>query len=343
MGFPAKVKTVNPAVVESRGSNSESSTQISVKGMTCMSCVKNIESNISEVLGVIKISVSLENEQATVLYDPMKVLPSKIAESIDDMGFEANVIEHPKSLITRIVVEGMTCQSCVKNIETNLKTKSGVDVIRVSLADKEAFIIYNPDKTNPEILREAIDDMGFEASFPRQSSVELEFDLLAERNSTKSGASEQECEISILGMTCMSCVRNIEGNIKDKPGIISIKVNLEKENGIVKYNELVITPEHIAEMIDDMGFEAKVAVSGARIDATAAVVVNIGGMTCQSCVNTIEGTISKNPGVKSIKVFLADQKGEIEYNPNRVTPQMLRDAIEDMGFEASLPGNAYLS
>lgn len=335
MGFPARVKTVHPATTDAKADNSENSVEMSVKGMTCMSCVRNIESSISQVNGVNQISVSLENEKATVMYDTVKISPSQIAEAIDDMGFEANVVKQPKSLITRITVEGMTCQSCVRNIESNIKTKPGVDEIRVSLADKEAFIIYNPDHTNPEVLREAIDDMGFDASFPRQSSVDKEFDRLAERSSTRSGGPESECEISIKGMTCKSCVRNIESNIKDKSGIISISVSLEKENGMVKYNKLVTTPERIADMIDDMGFEAEVA--GDTGSDTKTVTVNIRGMTCHSCVNNIEGNISKNPGVKSIKVSLADQNGVIEYLKNRVTPKMLCDAIDDMGFEASLP------
>ncbi|CAC5382756.1 copA [Mytilus coruscus] len=335
MGFPARVKTVHPTTTDAKADNSENSVEISVKGMTCMSCVRNIESSISQVNGVNQISVSLENEKATVMYDTVKISPSQIAEAIDDMGFEANVVKQPKSLITRITVEGMTCQSCVRNIESNIKTKPGVDEIRVSLADKEAFIIYNPDHTNPEVLREAIDDMGFDASFPRQSSVDKEFDRLAERSSTRSGGPESECEISIKGMTCKSCVRNIESNIKDKSGIISISVSLEKENGMVKYNKLVTTPERIADMIDDMGFEAEVA--GDTGSDTKTVTVNIRGMTCHSCVNNIEGNISKNPGVKSIKVLLADQNGVIEYLKNRVTPKMLCDAIDDMGFEASLP------
>ncbi|CAG2190351.1 ATP7 [Mytilus edulis] len=335
MGFPARVKTVHPATTDVKVDNSENSVEISVKGMTCMSCVRNIESSISRVNGVNQISVSLENEKATVMYDTVKISPNQIAEAIDDMGFEANVIKQPKSLITRITVEGMTCQSCVRNIESNIKTKAGVDEIRVSLADKEAFIIYNPDHTNPEVLREAIDDMGFDASLPRQSSVDKEFDRLAERSSTRSGGPESECEISIKGMTCKSCVRNIESNIKDKSGIISISVSLEKENGTVKYNKLVTTPERIADMIDDMGFDAKVA--GDTGSDTETVTVDIKGMTCHSCVNNIEGNISKNPGVKSIKVSLADQNGVIEYLKNRVTPQMLCDAIDDMGFEASLP------
>ena len=339
MGFPAKVKTVHPATTDIKGDKSEHKTEINIKGMTCMSCVRNIENNICRIEGVNHISVSLKNEKANVLYDSIKISPTQIAEAIDDMGFDASVFQHPKSLITRIKVEGMTCQSCVKNIEHNLKNNPGVEDIRVSLTDKEAFIIYNPDHTNPENLREAIDDMGFDASFSRQPSIELEFDRLAERSSTRSGSPEQECVISIIGMTCNSCVRNIENNIKDKPGIKSIKVSLENENGIVKYNKLITTPEKIADIIDDMGFDAKVADDVVSDVHTETVTINISGMTCNSCVKNIEGNISKNPGVESIKVSLANQNGVIEYFKNRATPKMLCEAIEDMGFDASLAGN----
>lgn len=38
--------------------------------------------------------------------------------------------------------------------------------VQVSLADEKADICYNADKTTPELLREAIDDMGFEAYLP---------------------------------------------------------------------------------------------------------------------------------------------------------------------------------
>lgn len=40
-------------------------------------------------------------------------------------------------------------------------------------------------------------------------------------------SSQQTCVISILGMTCNSCVRNIEGTIGGKNGIASISVRVE--------------------------------------------------------------------------------------------------------------------
>ena len=35
------------------------------------------------------------------------------------------------------------------------------------------------------------------------------------------------CTLNIQGMTCQSCVKNIESNVSPKPGVISAKVILE--------------------------------------------------------------------------------------------------------------------
>lgn len=333
LGFPSKIKLVHPV----RGDNCQDAI-INVEGMTCQSCVKSIESKISEVSGVLGITVSLDKKQAYVQFNPGKVSAENIAKAIDDMGFEASVhsITRDKGLTTKIGVEGMTCQSCVKSIESTIGSKPGVREIKVSLDDKEAYIVYDPTLTNPGTLRDQIDDMGFGATLMRDSSVDTEFDRLASRqSSTRSVQSELVCQISVIGMTCHSCVKNIETNISPKPGIKSISVSLETETATVTYNPLVTSPTAIATMIDDMGFEASVQDSDTE-PAVETVVIGVQGMTCHSCVKSIEDHISQNPAVKSIKVSLADQNATIEYYPGRATPSALKDAIDDMGFTASL-------
>lgn len=341
MGFPTNVRNVSPNVEVQERISPLLETVIHVDGMTCMSCVNNIESNISKIDGIDSIKVNLDQKKAFVRFNAMKLTNDVIADKINDMGFDAYVAsKKSNALIAKIHVDGMTCQNCANNIEAYVKKKDGVDDIRVSLEDKEAFIIYKPELTNPVTLRDIINDMGFEATLPREASVDLEFDKLAKASVS---GKEKEVVISIKGMVCMSCVRNIEGNISDKPGIISVKVSLEDENGRVKYDQNITSAEAVAELIDDMGFEAKVQSgqsSALAIPAvpTGGVTVSIKGMTCQSCVKTIEGKISEHPGVKSIKVSLENETGTIVYYPDKVTEQMLVDAIDDMGFDASLKG-----
>ncbi|XP_021371142.1 copper-transporting ATPase 1-like isoform X2 [Mizuhopecten yessoensis] len=343
MGFPSKVKSVHPASTDQSNKESEVAL-INIKGMTCMSCVRNIEGRVKDIDGVESVSVYLDKNQGKVCFNPAVISGEKIAAIIDDMGFEA-CLDTAGDLVARIQVEGMTCQSCVKNIETNISKQAGAKDIKVSLADKEAFIIYDPKVTNPLTLANHIENMGFEASLPRrkESSLEAEFDMLANRG--RSGGPDR-CSISIKGMTCNSCVKSIESNISDKLGIVSITVLLDREMGLVEFDPGVTNSDKVADMIDDMGFEAK-ALKGedGTTDVwlgtnTASTTLNIRGMTCNSCVKTIEDTLGKNSGVKMIKVSLAEQTGEVEYYPNRITPQMLCDVIEDMGFDAFLPGSS---
>lgn len=44
-----------------------------------------------------------------------------------------------------------------------ISSQQGVDSIKVSLADKEGVVRYNPNKITPEQLTEQIYDMGFDA------------------------------------------------------------------------------------------------------------------------------------------------------------------------------------
>lgn len=63
--------------------------------------------------------------------------------------------------------------------------------------------------------------------------------------------------ISIEGMTCQSCVRNIEGVVGALPGVHSVKVDLEGKRGTVIHNPKVVLGAQISDRIDDMGFEAR--------------------------------------------------------------------------------------
>ena len=333
LGYDVKVKEIQSRNSQYDSGAAVKETVIDIKGMTCMSCVRTIEGMISKLDGIQQITVSLEKKSAAVSYDPFRLTPEQIAVQIDDLGFDARVHNtYPLHNTVVLQIEGMTCQSCVKTIESCFSSKNGVKEISVSLADKQAVVIYDPKKTNPEVLCTELDDMGFTASLPASSEV----------NSELVKPKESECVIDIDGMTCGSCVRNIENNISSKKGIKSIKVSLENKNGIVQYDSSLTTPKVIAEMIEDMGFEAKVVsdqhVPLSRSPKVARVVIEMQGITCQSCVTKVEENVGGHVGVKDVTVTLADQKAEIMYYPDRVSPYTLCNVVRALGFEATLAG-----
>lgn len=76
-----------------------------------------------------------------------------------------------------------------------------------------------------------------------------------------------------------------------------------------------------------------------RPSSTCSVKIKIEGMRCQNCVNNIERTIGGRPEVTSVKVKLEEKAGYIEYKVNEITTRELLEAIQDMGFVASLCGD----
>ncbi len=58
----------------------------------------------------------------------------------------------------------------------------------------------------------------------------------------------------------------------------------------------------------------------------------ITGMTCASCVATIEKALSKTAGVDQANVNLASEKASVEYDPGKVTIKALINTVSDAGY-----------
>lgn len=84
-----------------------------------------------------------------------------------------------------------------------------------------------------------------------------------------------------------------------------------------------------------MGFEATVPqLNLLKSNVINTCSVHIDGMTCKSCVNSIEGMLSTANGIKEVKVDLNGKEGVIQYLPNLIMPNDIIEQISDMGFDA---------
>uniref|UniRef100_A0A663M9B9 Copper-transporting ATPase 2 n=1 Tax=Athene cunicularia TaxID=194338 RepID=A0A663M9B9_ATHCN len=389
MGYEESFETVPSP------SSQEHTVAVNIVGMTCQSCVQSIEGRISKVKGIVSIKVSLEQNNAVIKYLQTEINPEQICQEIQDMGFDANIAEERlttatvnssclREAVVKLRVEGMTCQSCVTNIEGKIRKLHGVAKIKVSLGNQEAIIAYYPYIIQPDDLKSHISNLGYDCTIksksaplklgvldlerlqnanPKEIPASLESDrvdpLVAEMSSTATMA------VRIEGMHCKSCVRNIEGNISDLPGIQSIKVSLEHKCAVVQYSPNLITLSALKQAIESLppgnfkvcllnGSEANKGASPSPAllydlfreplqDMTCTAVIKIDGMTCNSCVQSIEGAISQRQGVQRIAVSLAGRTGTIHYDPAITNGEELRAAIEEMGFDASvLTGNSCL-
>jgi len=62
-------------------------------------------------------------------------------------------------------------------------------------------------------------------------------------------------------------------------------------------------------------------------------VLNIGGMTCATCAQTIEKRLSKLDGIHSATVNLAAEKAIVDYDPNKTDQKMIETTITKIGYK----------
>ncbi|MGO0061241.1 copper chaperone CopZ [Brevibacillus fluminis] len=63
------------------------------------------------------------------------------------------------------------------------------------------------------------------------------------------------------------------------------------------------------------------------------VTLNVKGMSCNHCVNSIEGALGKVNGVSAVKVDLAGNKVTVSYDEAAVNEASLKTTIEDQGYD----------
>lgn len=62
------------------------------------------------------------------------------------------------------------------------------------------------------------------------------------------------------------------------------------------------------------------------------------GMSCGSCAATITAALKEIDGVKDAKVSAPRKQAIVQYDPTKVTPEKLVEAVNETGFTATLAG-----
>ncbi|CAH2315267.1 copper-transporting ATPase 1 [Pelobates cultripes] len=328
-----------------------SSIKVSLEGKSAdvvynpnLTCTNVISQTIEAVSpGTFKVSLSKEFE----LVEPLSV-NSSVAVSSPEQAFSNRSNHKSSSKIILINIEGMTCSSCVQSIEGLISQKPGVKSIQVTLANNNGTVEYDPAITNPEIIRASIEDMGFIATISGSTTPlgslqrpPTKYLNPNDRNGKETPTHNKQenrtadkCYIQVTGMTCASCVANIERNLRREDGIYSVLVALMAGKAEVRYNPAVLQPSGIAELIEELGFGATVLENYDEGDGILEVVVR--GMTCASCVHKIESCLMKTKGVLYSSVALATNKAHIKYDPEVIGPRDVMKIIDNLGFTTSL-------
>lgn len=74
--------------------------------------------------------------------------------------------------VRKFHLSGMSCAACAAHIEKALNRQDGVGKAEVNFASASVIVEYNSDKTNPELLREAVRGAGYDLIIEERSTEE---------------------------------------------------------------------------------------------------------------------------------------------------------------------------
>ena len=189
----------SPQTPDSPSHTEKSKVVIGVAGMHCKSCVRKIEDNIKVVDGIHSIKVSLAESSAEIYFDDRKLTHENLAKRISALKFITTL---PNGKV-------YTPPSASNDAKPNIDTQSDaaetsfdqVAILPLTKSSQSLSSSVAPNSSKGKTKQ------NFRKHGAKKSKSKTEYISIAMDDDV------ERCFITITGMTCASCVGNIEKNI----------------------------------------------------------------------------------------------------------------------------------
>ncbi|KAF2483270.1 E1-E2 ATPase-domain-containing protein [Neohortaea acidophila] len=248
--------------------NGISTTILHVGGMTCGACTSAVEGAFKNVSGVKTFNISLLSERAVIEHDPSILAPEKLAEIIEDTGFDAEIIETKQTssdgasrtakiahstqqqglVTTTVAIDGMTCGACTSAVEGGFKGLPGVLQFNISLLAERAVILHNPAILTTGQIVETIEDRGFDARIV--SSVE---------EGVQTSTSSSVIQLKLFGLPSPESAADLQQSLSSMAGITSANIDFATSRATISHIPAQLGLRAIVEAIEKAGCNALVA------------------------------------------------------------------------------------
>ncbi|MEL7384887.1 MAG: copper-translocating P-type ATPase [Pseudomonadota bacterium] len=195
-----EVKTESPLSsivesIESLGYQAGHQYQFHLAGLSCGGCVKKLSSLLEENQDVIAFQASTTLLDITTLLSEQQVIDlvatlgytasldsieveEESSPEIEQVEKQSNIKdaqEPPASIQLQMLIQGMTCASCVSSVEKALTNVEGIEKAQVNLAEQSALVFATQDT---EALHQAIvqfvKQAGYQAEILQDAATQQE-------------------------------------------------------------------------------------------------------------------------------------------------------------------------
>mmetsp|Transcript_21736 Transcript_21736/g.42729 ORF Transcript_21736/g.42729 Transcript_21736/m.42729 type:complete len:1166 (+) Transcript_21736:650-4147(+) len=238
--------------------------QIFVGGMTCGNCAATVTRAGEALDGVRSCVVNVVSGTAEVKFDGTVVNVDRVVETIEDVGFEAEVAfvrEDNSAAKNRRArasfrLGGLTCSSCANAVEKAVRKLDGVDPAHISVAvlpENRLDVRLDLDKTSAQQVVEAVESIGFEAELETchedkdRSQEDFVVRTIILRLAKNAGAAKRYIE-ALPGVKSVNKVEDPKATKKRRK-------NAQQNQGRLTNRTLGEVPDLEQRLLDDQGPE----------------------------------------------------------------------------------------
>ncbi|HMU15032.1 MAG: heavy metal translocating P-type ATPase [Bacteroidetes bacterium] len=132
--------------------------------------------------------------------------------------------------------------------------------------------------------------------------------------------------LPVENMDSEHCALIVDKAVGAVPGVQEHHVELNNRQAVFSSTTPVETVQHAVQAIRDHGYEVP----------TLKRTFPVTGMTCASCVASVESMLKAQPGVLSAAVNLATNTVQVQYVPGVIDERRMQTAIQSIGYDLLL-------
>ncbi|EIJ2378495.1 heavy metal translocating P-type ATPase [Vibrio alginolyticus] len=192
--------------IESLGYQAGNHYELNLSGLSCGGCVKKLSSLLESNQDVISFEASTTHLEIRTLLSEQQVI-----DLIATLGYTANLdsveVENesspeteqvekqsnikdtqvpPASIQLQMLIQGMTCASCVSSVEKALTNVEGVEKAQVNLAEQSALVFASQDSDDLlNAIVESVKHAGYQAEILQDAATQQEKQAQQQRQQQK--------------------------------------------------------------------------------------------------------------------------------------------------------------
>lgn len=224
-----------------------------------------------------------------------------------------------------IPLKGLGCGKCIKKVTDGLSQLSDTEILSI---DKQSVSLNTPHPF--ELVAKTIEELGYQAG--------------------------EKIELTLSGLNCGKCVAKVQTKLTENSQVAHVEVSKTNLSVVTLLDE-----SDIIAIVESLGYKAYSLSSSCAVteeqrdtiatesiqrqaeqteisvDSTKTTHLVLTGMTCASCVSSVEKACLSVEGVSRVQVNLAEQSALVFLSGDKQkSDQALLQAIKSAGYGAAV-------